>query len=56
MHKGLFERENLKTKLGAEGSNNLTRERKKGKQEAHLVLFHCPQYTWTIQEKCHEEV
>lgn len=35
----------MKTKLGAEGSNNLTMERKKYKQGACSVLFHCPLYT-----------
>lgn len=51
IHKGLLERENMKTKLGPEGSNNLTKERKKCKQEAHLVLLHGPQCTMDHSRK-----
>lgn len=51
IHKGLLERENKKTKLGAEGSNNQTEERKKCKQEDHLVLLHSPQHTMDHSRK-----
>lgn len=51
IHKGLLERENMKTKLGPEGSNNLTKERKKCKQEAHLVLLHSSQCTMDHSRK-----
>lgn len=51
IHKGLLERENMKIKLGPEGSSNLKRERKKSKQEAHLVLLHSPQCTMDHSRK-----